>query len=229
MMKKILITVLLIFFISSFSFGETILLKSGQVREGKIIERTDEYIKTNYCGFLLTYPLKDIESIDGEKVFLKEKSKDSEEATKRTSLKQATGNPIIVEETEALDPEAQKVKKFMNTTSSIIQVMNTELVKTVPIIQTGLMSGDTNKAKTAGEKCDRLIRQGKEQITALYCPPICNALKKATLDVFLYASGVLNAAINGNCEEGDRLSKKAEEATEILKQEREHLRKRFKF
>ncbi|MCK5393552.1 MAG: ankyrin repeat domain-containing protein, partial [Candidatus Omnitrophica bacterium] len=51
-----------------FVFAETIVLKSGKKIEGKIIEKTEEYIKTNLYGVDLTYYLDDIATIDG-KVF----------------------------------------------------------------------------------------------------------------------------------------------------------------
>lgn len=46
-------------------FAETIVLKSGQVVEGKVVERTDKYIKIDFQGVELTYFMDDIESING--------------------------------------------------------------------------------------------------------------------------------------------------------------------
>ena len=65
------VSFLLLFFGLFFSpsiFGETILLKSGSVIEGEILERTDLYIKVDFEGTLLTYYFYDIESIDGYKI-----------------------------------------------------------------------------------------------------------------------------------------------------------------
>lgn len=65
----IFITLLVVgLFMATSNFAETIALKSGKVREGKIIERTDEYIKVELFGVPITYFLEDIESIDGEKI-----------------------------------------------------------------------------------------------------------------------------------------------------------------
>jgi hypothetical protein len=47
------------------SFAETIILKSGQTIEGKLIEKTDEYIKVDFQGIVLTYFLDEINNIDG--------------------------------------------------------------------------------------------------------------------------------------------------------------------
>jgi len=59
---------IVVFFLSSFCFAETIVLKSGQTREGKIIERTDDYVKIDYHGASVAYFFDEIESIDGKAV-----------------------------------------------------------------------------------------------------------------------------------------------------------------
>lgn len=53
-------------YFSTITYAETIVLKSGKTIEGKIIEKTDEYIKIDFFGVALTYYLSDIESIDGK-------------------------------------------------------------------------------------------------------------------------------------------------------------------
>ena len=47
---------------------ETIILKSGQTVEGKIIEQGVDYIKIDFYGVPITYWAEDIKSIDGKKV-----------------------------------------------------------------------------------------------------------------------------------------------------------------
>lgn len=59
---------LLVFLFPVIIFAETIILKSGQKIEGKIIEKTNEYIKIDFQGASLTYFLDEIESIDGIKL-----------------------------------------------------------------------------------------------------------------------------------------------------------------
>jgi tetratricopeptide (TPR) repeat protein len=54
------------FCIVGLSFAETIYLKSGKVAEGKIIEKTDKYVKVDFYGVELTYWIDDIERIEGE-------------------------------------------------------------------------------------------------------------------------------------------------------------------
>lgn len=55
---------LIIFNIPTSVFAETIILKSRQKIEGKIIERTDECIKIDFYGVILTYYLDEIDSIE---------------------------------------------------------------------------------------------------------------------------------------------------------------------
>jgi tetratricopeptide (TPR) repeat protein len=50
------------------AFAEIIVLKSGKNVEGKLIEKTDKYIKIYFKGVPLTYYFEDIESIDGERI-----------------------------------------------------------------------------------------------------------------------------------------------------------------
>ena len=65
----ILISLLLLVFLFPITiFAETIILKSGQKIEGKIIEKTNDYIKIDFYGVSLTYFLDEIESIDGIKL-----------------------------------------------------------------------------------------------------------------------------------------------------------------
>jgi hypothetical protein len=52
----------------SLIFAETIHLKSGKAVEGKIVERTDKYIKIDFYGVELTYFLEDIADIDGKQI-----------------------------------------------------------------------------------------------------------------------------------------------------------------
>ena len=49
------------------AFAETITLNSGKTVDGKILERTDEYIKVDVYGVSLTYYFEEIKSIGGER------------------------------------------------------------------------------------------------------------------------------------------------------------------
>lgn len=71
--KKMAIIVLIIILslcFPAFIFAETVVLKSGQTIEGKMIEQGDDYIKIDFYGVPITYWAKDIESIGGKKVVL---------------------------------------------------------------------------------------------------------------------------------------------------------------
>lgn len=47
-------------------FAETIILKSGETVEGKLLEKTDEYIKIDFQGVPLTYFIDEVNTIDGK-------------------------------------------------------------------------------------------------------------------------------------------------------------------
>lgn len=67
-MIKRFMPVLVILSVAPFCFAETIYLKSGKIVEGKLIEKTDDYIKIDFQGVSLTYFLDEIEAIDGLKL-----------------------------------------------------------------------------------------------------------------------------------------------------------------
>ena len=68
--RNLLMSIMILLFLalSSFSFAETVVLKTGQTIEGKITEKTAEYIKIEVADVPLTYYFEDIESIDGKTV-----------------------------------------------------------------------------------------------------------------------------------------------------------------
>lgn len=55
MLKKIIICPIFLFFIISLSSAETVYLKDGKTVEGKIIEKTDKYIKVEVSGVPVTF------------------------------------------------------------------------------------------------------------------------------------------------------------------------------
>ncbi|MFH1622761.1 MAG: hypothetical protein ABIA97_06580 [Candidatus Omnitrophota bacterium] len=66
-LKSVFILTISLLFISSFTFAETIILKSGKIIKGKIVERADGEVKVDIgIGFPITYYLSEVESIDGK-------------------------------------------------------------------------------------------------------------------------------------------------------------------
>lgn len=76
--RSIILALIICLYFPIFSFAETIVLKSGKTVEGKIIERTNEYVRVeiNGIGIPLTYFLYDIVSIEGVKPALVTKGTD---------------------------------------------------------------------------------------------------------------------------------------------------------
>lgn len=69
---------LLIMMYADFSLAraDTLYLKSGKKIEGKLLEKTDKYIKMELEGVPLTYFLEDVESISGEQVMVHDNNPD---------------------------------------------------------------------------------------------------------------------------------------------------------
>jgi len=66
--KSFLLAVVLIFSLSAQVLAEEIVLKSGEKLEGKVLEKTDKYIKVDPgIGMVMTYYAEDIDTIDGQK------------------------------------------------------------------------------------------------------------------------------------------------------------------
>lgn len=59
-----------------FVFADTIVLKSGKTIEGKIIEKTDNYVRIDSEGAPLTYPLDQIKNIEGVQSALSSEGKE---------------------------------------------------------------------------------------------------------------------------------------------------------
>lgn len=62
-MLKIGCIFLTIFLLISIAYADIVYLKSGKKVEGKIIEKTDEYVKIDFIGVTLTYWMNEVEKI----------------------------------------------------------------------------------------------------------------------------------------------------------------------
>jgi lipopolysaccharide biosynthesis regulator YciM len=95
-MKKLGLFFLVILFILPFiASAETIVLKSGQTIEGKLIEKTDKDIKIDFQGVPITYFLDEVESIDGKAV----------------NMPKVENMPVVTQEeiADTMDKESRKV------------------------------------------------------------------------------------------------------------------------
>jgi tetratricopeptide (TPR) repeat protein len=69
MNKKIIIFLSVLFLIFP-SYAETIKLKNGNTVRGRILEKSDRYIKVDIAGIPITYYFDEIESIDGQFLYI---------------------------------------------------------------------------------------------------------------------------------------------------------------
>jgi len=87
--KVFILSFILSLFVLSFSFSETIILKSGKQVKARILEKTDEYIKVDFYGVELTYFSEDILEI---KDSLDQQNIPSSKMIKMTGLGTNPGN-----------------------------------------------------------------------------------------------------------------------------------------
>ena len=71
-MRKLFSVFFLICFLTSTAFADTVYLKNGKSVSGKIIEKTDDYIKLDFDGTSLTYWADEIETIQQESTYSSE-------------------------------------------------------------------------------------------------------------------------------------------------------------
>jgi hypothetical protein len=118
-----IITILLNLCFLATAFAEIIMLKSGERIEGKIIERTEKYIKIDFCGVPISCYFEDIESIDEErpvssfstfgnsnvaKYYMRETSESVEVA--EDSVDKASKSGSLIFRVSAANPSAKKTQ-----------------------------------------------------------------------------------------------------------------------
>lgn len=77
----------LLYCLTPLVFAETIVLKTGKQVAGKLVEKTDQYIKLACEGVPVTFFLDEVDTINGEKVFLPVKQPATELKKEPTALK----------------------------------------------------------------------------------------------------------------------------------------------
>ena len=102
-------------------FAETIVLKSGKQIEGKILEKTDEYVRIDFMGVALSYFYDQIETIDGVKPISAKKGivPIKKEYSQNYQLEQAS-YAKSQKRCEQLEELSKKIEKGVTTEKDII-------------------------------------------------------------------------------------------------------------
>jgi len=213
MKKRMLLILLLVLCFPISIFAETIVLKSGQSVEGKLIEKTDKYIKIDFQGVPLTYFLDEIESVKGESHQSIPRKEDN------ITSSQLGKNPL----SEDKNLERQQVLEYINKSDSIIKSMNTEIAKNQALLAQASMIRDMEKMRIITTEMRDIKRQHKEKFLSLSMPSNCEPLHTATLNWFRIQEDIHNELINGNIEQAKILTKQLFEAYEIMAKESNRL------
>jgi hypothetical protein len=123
MLKKITVIILFtaVFFYNQVIYGEQVILKTGKIVEGKIIEDTDEYVKLDVEGIKLTYFKDEIERIDRQ-------------VTQAPSKKELRPNEILIKikgETSSRFKLAEEVLKNIDNLRVDINKILTDIHKSI--------------------------------------------------------------------------------------------------
>jgi len=160
-MKKLLIVLVCLgFLLSSIAFADTITIKSGKTIEGKIVERTDEYIKIDFHGVPIIYYLDEIESIDGEIRAPYSTESSSESNNERQRVLE------FINKLDSIQDDSRQRMKDSNTTKLFNKAMNKE---------------EYEKAKKITLDQINIIKQGIKQIEELSTPESCRKLKELAI------------------------------------------------
>ncbi|MFC1674603.1 tol-pal system YbgF family protein [Candidatus Omnitrophota bacterium] len=133
MMKKIILVAILLA-LPLACFAETVTLKSGETIEGKIVEKTDKYIKIDFEGVSLTYWLEDIESIGGQPLLSPAITIDKEHPIAKTNTKTEdfTEDSSRVISNDHKDIFEERLTKFLKQPSGIAAFMLLKFSKDYP-------------------------------------------------------------------------------------------------
>lgn len=131
------------------TFGEIIVLKSENRVEGKIVDRTSEYIILDISGVSITYYLDEIESIDGKKImagsgdaesrYISSDAKDTHKELSSAAAWESWYENIkdYIERIEAIDKKSKEAANQLNIKlQAAMQKRDNELARQV-LIESG--------------------------------------------------------------------------------------------
>ncbi|MDD5069209.1 MAG: tetratricopeptide repeat protein [Candidatus Omnitrophica bacterium] len=112
-MKKVLSLVVFfsVLFFYQLTFGSVIVLKTGETLEGKIVERSKDYIVVNYLGVPLTYYFEEIAVIDGKKIKTSVPTREAEIIEEKNKVKKGRSLPSKTAN-RTLDSQDDNLRNF---------------------------------------------------------------------------------------------------------------------
>ena len=128
-MKKIIGLTLLCVMLTAFVFAETIILKSGKEIDGKILEKTDDYITVDFHEVPVTYFLDEIEQITAkdEAISSPEQNITEKESTPLSKLEQIINKGLTPDQIESIKnsllAQFKEVRPALSATIHIISFL----------------------------------------------------------------------------------------------------------
>lgn len=200
MEKKVLVILLLIIILCSpvLSSAETIILKSGKKVEGKVIEKTDKYVKIDFLGVPITYFMDEIERIYAEKSGFDEVAL-SKGRIVNVDLGKNVSNP---------DEEENQVFQFYKKNLAILNNSQSEIGEKGRLATQAAMAGNQQEARRlAGELKDLAAQLKHNYETSMQItPPACEELKSLTLRFLQIQEELYDATSKGNNEQTQSLA-----------------------
>lgn len=165
---RVLFLIFLVFIVcANDAFSETVLLISGKTVEGDIVEATEEYVKLDFYGVVLTYALKDIETIDGfapAAFFVKDQAQKI--TTNAPSAQTSPRERILI--------YLQKRYAFLTTITKELQSISAQYSQ-------ASMRSDPKQIEQVLVKIGDICDAHKSTLRVLNVPPECTSLNILTL------------------------------------------------
>jgi len=165
MEKKIVSVLLLVTSLCfpTFIFAETVILKSGKKIEGKIIERTDKYIKIDFNGVPLPYFFDEIDSIDGKEVVLSTPNQKANKPSLGLSQNVNTGEKIK----SGASRKLKTIEDVMQWSTFYYQEpdVNNVILALKIVLDNKLILSDLNRASPQIHLFATMLKKDKTKIT----------------------------------------------------------------
>ncbi len=165
---------ILVLFSAATSFAETVVLKSGKVIEGKIVEKNDDSIKIDSgSGVAITYYLDEIKTMDGQDTA----SKNAPDAIKIKSKEDnpIENQPVLSENVHDEADEVKKIEGFLHQVADVGRRYSAGYAKTTKM---DMSAQSKEEKKNAVLQSIEVIKTAIKELEVLETPDSCQHYKE---------------------------------------------------